>query len=109
MLALLAACGGESEPAPKLPAGLAADLALTSDAVAGRLDANDTCGAQAVARQLQADAIAAVNARRVPQHFQEELLGSVTALVESITCPGAADGSAEEARDLAKWLRESAS
>jgi hypothetical protein len=27
-----------------------------------------------------------VNERRVPQRYQEELLGSVTALVESIEC-----------------------
>ena len=87
--------------------GLAADLALSTDAVGDRLDAGDPCGAKSVSVQLQADAIAAVNARRVPEDLQEELLSSVTALVESIQCPsGTREQIADEARELAAWLRE---
>jgi hypothetical protein len=44
----------------------------------------------------------------VPAELQEELLGSVNALVEAISCtpPGADDGATEAARALADWLRE---
>ncbi len=109
MLALLAGCGGEREPAPRLPLGLAADLALSTDAIGDRLDAGDPCGAKSVSFQLQSDAIAAVNARRVPQDLQEELLSRVTALVESIVCPsGNREQTSDDARELAAWLRENA-
>ncbi|MHB1243499.1 MAG: hypothetical protein ACYC1P_08895 [Gaiellaceae bacterium] len=86
--ALLAAgCGSEERAAkPQLPGALAERLASRSDAVADRLDRGDACAARAEAEALQAETIAAVNERRVPQAFQEELLGSVTALVESIEC-----------------------
>ncbi|HWL33300.1 MAG TPA: hypothetical protein VNP89_06815 [Gaiellaceae bacterium] len=44
----------------------------------------------------------------MPADLQEELLGSVNALVEGISCtpPDADDGAAEAARELADWLRE---
>ena len=52
-----------------------------------------------------------MNARRVPSRYQEELLGSVNALLESISCAPAMEGPSEEtpaqdARSLAGWLRE---
>ena len=57
--------------------------------------------------QLQAETIAAVNARRVPAELQEELLSRVTALVESIQCPsGTREQIADEAHELSAWLRE---
>lgn len=65
---------------------LAERLAARSDAVAERLESGDACAARAEAEALQEEAIAAVNGRRVPRPFQEHLLGSVTALVESIEC-----------------------
>ena len=71
-------------PAPQLPAALAERLAARSDAVAERFDSGEACAARAEAEALQAEAIAALNERRIPRRFQEELLGSVTALVESI-------------------------
>ena len=85
----LAGCGGHARraaPPPKLPAQLAAQLAAQSDAVAARLDANDGCGALADARQLQQQTIAAINARRVPSAFQEDLLAATNDLVAKITC-----------------------
>ena len=84
---LAAGCGGEeAAPAPRLPGALAERLAARSDAVADRLAAGDGCAARAEAQALQAEAIEAVNGRRVPRAFQEPLLGSVTALAESIEC-----------------------
>lgn len=104
--ALLAAgCGGEERAAaPTLPSSLAERLAARSDAVAASLDRGDACAARAGAEALQAVAIAAVNEKRVPGALQEELLGSVAALVESIPCepappPGEADEEDEEDED----------
>ncbi|HUP32964.1 MAG TPA: hypothetical protein VM184_08015 [Gaiellaceae bacterium] len=102
MCVLLAAgCGSEERaPAPQLPGALAERLALRSDAVADRLDQGDECAARAEAEALQAETIAAVNERRVPPALQEELVGSVTALVESIEClpppPVAEEGDDDE-------------
>jgi hypothetical protein len=54
--------------------------------------------------------IAAINAGRVPAGLQEELLGQVNALVETISCPAAEvhDGASDDARALSDWLRERA-
>jgi hypothetical protein len=90
MAALLAGCGGHARrtapPQPKLPATVAERLATRSDAVAARLDAGDGCGALDEARGLQQQAIAAINARRVPAAFQESLLAATNDLVARITC-----------------------
>ena len=101
---LAAGCGEE----PSLPSGLAAQLADRSDAAAEALEARQFCAARADAVTLQQRTIAAVNAGSVPAELQEELLGSVNAVLESISCtpPRAEDGAAEEARDLADWLRD---
>jgi hypothetical protein len=86
-----------------LPAPLAAELAARADAVASKLDAGDSCGARAQAEALQADAIAAVNAGRVPAAYQEELGAAVSSLVASIECtpPSVADNQQEEDEDAA--------
>ena len=44
----------------------------------------------------------------MPAELQEELLGSVNALSEGVSCapPGADDGVAADARELADWLRD---
>jgi hypothetical protein len=49
-----------------------------------------------------------VNDGSVPAGLQEELLGSANALLEAVSCvpPRAGDGAAEDARELADWLRE---
>ena len=83
----------------RLPAGLAADLAARSDTVAARLEEQDACGARGEARRLRSEAIAAVNAGRVPGAFQEELLASVNALVESIQCVPAPPADDETGED----------
>jgi hypothetical protein len=112
VLLAVAGCGGgetERDAAPPFPPGLAAQLAGRSDAVAARLEADDPCAALAEAQALQAETIAAVNAGRVPAHYQEELGAAVAALVASIACTPvpAAAGADEEARDLGEWLRAS--
>jgi hypothetical protein len=87
--AVLAGCGGHARstaPPPKLPAPLVEQLATRSDAVAARLDAGDGCGALDEARGLQQQAIAAINARRVPPPFQESLLAATNEIVARITC-----------------------
>jgi len=106
VLALLAAgCGGDE---PRLPAGLATQLAARSDSTAARLESNEVCAARTDAATLQSQAIGAINAGRVPAELQEELLGRVNALLAAISCPAteADDGAAEDARALADWLRE---
>ena len=105
LAAAAAGCGGsEPVPPPSLPAALAADLAARSDAVAQRLEAGDGCGARAEADALQADAIAAVNAGRVPARYQEELVSSVAVLVASVECvpPPVADEDDDEGKDRGK-------
>jgi hypothetical protein len=86
----LAGCGGGSEhraaAPPKLPPALATSLAARSDRVAQALDAGDACGAAALAKDLQQQTIAAINAHRVPAPFQEDLAASVTDLASRIEC-----------------------
>jgi hypothetical protein len=86
----LAGCGGGSDqraaPQPKLPARVAAALASRSDEVARALDGGDSCRALGLAQQLQQETVAAINARRVPAAFQEQLGSSVGDLVSRIRC-----------------------
>jgi hypothetical protein len=65
-------------------------------------------GSRAEVEGLQRAAIAAVNDGEVPNELQEELLGSVTALLAAVECrpPVAAESAAVEARRLAALLRE---
>ena len=46
----------------------------------------DGCGAAAKARRLEADAVAAVNAHRVPQPLAEPLLSGAHQVVAAIRC-----------------------
>jgi hypothetical protein len=91
---LLAGCGGgtvttvvtTTAQLPQLPHALAGRLAAETDAVAVALDGGDACAARAAATKLQADTIAAINARQVPPIYEEELLGRVNALSAKIAC-----------------------
>jgi hypothetical protein len=86
----MAGCGSATQrratPPPRLPRALAASLAAQSDRVARALEGGDSCRAVSLARVLQAQTIAAINARRVPAAFQEPLTSSVTDLVSRIRC-----------------------
>lgn len=87
---VLSACGGAKHTAPPqppaFPRALAANLASTSEAVAASLAAGDSCRALSLAHGLQAQTIAAINARRVPAGLQEQLSGAVNGLVARVTC-----------------------
>jgi hypothetical protein len=97
---VVAGCGGDGreQPTPTLPAAVASELAARSDAVAAKLEANDPCGALADAESLQQETIAAIDAGRVPQRYQEELTAAVGSLATSISCtiPPLPDAAAED-------------
>jgi hypothetical protein len=86
----LAGCGSGSDhraaPPPKLSASVATSLAARSDEVARALAAGNSCGALAAAKELQRDAIEAINSLRVSAPFQEQLASSVSDLVSRIEC-----------------------
>jgi hypothetical protein len=86
----LSGCGSgpnhRAAPPPKLPQAVASSLAAHSDEVARALEAGDSCRAASLARQLQHQTIAAINARRVPAAFQEEIAATANDLVGRIRC-----------------------
>jgi hypothetical protein len=87
----VAGCGSGSDkraapPPPRLPSALASQLAHASDSVAAALDAGDGCSALTLARALQRQTIAAINARQVAAPLQEPLLAAVNDLVGRISC-----------------------
>ncbi len=102
---MVAGCGGDGreQSVPTLPAAVASELATRSDAVAAKLEADDPCGALADAESLQQEAIAAIEAGRVPRRYQEELTAAVGSLATSITCtippPPVPDPDAEDEDD----------
>jgi hypothetical protein len=101
---VLGGCGSGDHravpPPPRLPEDVAARLASQSDRVAERLAANDGCGAMDAARRLRSDAVAAINAGRVPARFQESLAAAANDLPLRIHCaPRAAPATAAERED----------
>ncbi len=102
---LAAGCGGGGEPG--LPSDLAEQLAGHTESAAAQLESGEFCAAREDVAALQSRSIAAINEGQVPADLQEELLGSVNALVEAITCtpPAADDQATADARALADWLR----
>jgi hypothetical protein len=74
-----------------MPSAVVQALASQSDEIAQALDADDSCRASSLARLLQAQTIAAINARRVPAAFQEPLASAVTDLASRIRCVPAPD------------------
>ncbi len=87
---VLAGCGSGEErrtaPQPRLPRDVATQLAERSDQVAAALDEGDSCGALEEAQRLQQETIQAINQRRVPGPFQEQLGATVNDLVSRIHC-----------------------
>jgi hypothetical protein len=86
----LAGCGSGSEhrvaPQPKLPGPVVEALSSRSDEVAQTLAAGNSCRALTLARQLQQETLAAINAGRIPGPFQEHLGSTVGDLVSRIEC-----------------------
>jgi len=103
-----AGCGNseESRPQSALPPGLSREVQAASEAIGRDLDGNRGCAAAGRAASLQATTIEAINAGDVPGELQEELLGSVNELVESIPCPSGDEEHVEHARELADRLLE---
>jgi hypothetical protein len=100
----LSACGGNGEPG--LPAALADRTAAEADATAELLEAGDDCEAAERASGLVHELVEAINARRVPDGLQEELLGRANELAARVRCPGPSEPEATPvARDLADWVR----
>jgi hypothetical protein len=88
---LLAGCGGQRRaappptPAPKIPAGVAARLAVDADRVAAA--APGTCAARDAAVHLRSDVIAFI--ARIPARYQEPLTSAANALAERLAaCTG---------------------
>ena len=54
--------------------------------MAQTLAAGDSCRALSLARQLQQETVAAINAGRIPAPFQEQLGSTVGDLVSRIQC-----------------------
>jgi hypothetical protein len=86
----LAGCGSNptprAAPPPELPAAVATPLAARSDEVAQALALGDACRAASLAQQLQQEALASINAGRVPSPFQEHLASATNDLVSRIQC-----------------------
>jgi hypothetical protein len=72
----LAGCGG----GPAIDRAVATELARQADAVAS---ARNACAARTQARTLQRQAIAAINAGRIPAAYQETLQARVNELAAS--------------------------
>jgi hypothetical protein len=97
---VLAGCGAQAQETaprePQLPRALARSWAQQADAVAAALEAGDGCTARMRAQALQERVIDAVNERRVPARFQEQLTSSVNDLAGRITCTPAPPTIVEE-------------
>ncbi len=88
-LALAGGCGGgnesqEAAPKPRIESAVAEGLATRSDEVAKRLESGDSCGAAEEAGRLRDEVTLAINARRIPEPYLEDLSGVVNEIVASI-------------------------
>ena len=80
---VLAGCGNSSptqttKPPPRIPAGVAQQLAADADALA----ATSGCAARNAAVKLQTDVIAAVG--RIPQRYREQLMSAANDVVTRV-------------------------
>jgi hypothetical protein len=83
-------CGGEEATPPQPPTieqAVAERIAATSDEIAVALDDGDVCKAAGLADDLNAQVVAAINARRIPPAFQEDLQSRANELVNAVNCP----------------------
>ena len=83
---LLAGCGGGDQTAhpprpPRIPAGVAQQLATEADRVATLTPG--TCEARDAAARFRSDVIASIG--RVPPRYQEPLMSAANALAERLT------------------------
>ena len=110
---VLAGCGGEAkqDDGPKLPRPLGQAWERQAEDAADALNGGDQCLALRRLRRLQADVIAAINAKRVPPALQEELLGTVNDSAVRVLCGrGTTPPTAEQrirqlAESLSRWTR----
>jgi hypothetical protein len=82
-------CGGShraAPPRPTIPAALAQKLATLSDTVAAKLDAGDTCGANAAATELEKQSMAAIDRGEIPAPLRPPLLSAAGDLVAGSPC-----------------------
>ena len=105
LVLLAAGCGGEE---PVLAQPRADALASLAESAAAHLERSEYCAARRDAVALRRQLVAAINDGAVPAELQEELLGSVNALAESVSCtPAEASEQAPgDARELADRLNE---
>src|SRR5215208_5155840 len=87
---LLAGCGGgganrpKPEPRPpRIPAEVARRLAAEADLIASAEPGS--CTARAAAARLQAEALEAIQSRRVPPRYQEPLMSAANSLVARLS------------------------
>jgi hypothetical protein len=97
----VAGCGGGGgdaapPPGPAIDRATAEQLASTSDAIADALDGGDVCGAAGLADDLNAQVIAAINLRKIPPAFLEDLQARANELVNTINCPRPADENGDD-------------
>jgi len=95
---------------PRIPADVAQRLAAEADLIASAEPRS--CTARAAAERLQAEAIEAIQSRRVPPRYQEQLMSAANGLVSRLSlcaepmqpiAPGA--NAQQQARNLRAWLR----
>jgi hypothetical protein len=85
----LAACGGgatTTSQEPALPRSVADGLASKSDEIAEALENGDQCGAAHYADELKDRVDAAIADGRIPQAFEDELVGAATDLQNEVNC-----------------------
>jgi hypothetical protein len=110
-LLIAGGCGGggtdaEPPPRPAIERATAEALASTSDSIADALDAGDVCTAAGRADDLNAQVIEAINAKKIPPAFQEDVLSRAQELVNSVNCPPPPEEDEDEDEDKEKERKD---